>query len=53
VEDVIARYRIEVDRLSSREEKLERLCELNVITQVENVCRTSIVQEAWARGQPR
>jgi carbonic anhydrase len=52
VEDVIARYRIEVDRLSSREEKLERLCELNVITQVENVCRTSIVQEAWARGQP-
>ncbi len=31
---------------------LDRLCELNVIEQVRNVCQTSIVQEAWARGQP-
>jgi carbonic anhydrase len=31
---------------------LDRLCELNVLEQVRNVCQTSIVQEAWARGQP-
>ena len=28
------------------------LCRLNVIEQVTNVCRTTIVQEAWERGQP-
>ncbi|NJR12744.1 carbonic anhydrase, partial [bacterium] len=31
---------------------LDRLCELNVIEQVRNVCYTTIVQSAWARGQP-
>jgi len=30
----------------------ERLCELNVIEQVANVCQTTIAQDAWARGQP-
>ena len=29
-----------------------RLCELNVIEQVSNVCLTTIVQDAWSRGQP-
>src|SRR6202790_2663558 len=27
------------------------LCELNVIEQVLNVCRSTVVQEAWERGQ--
>jgi carbonic anhydrase len=30
----------------------DRLCELNVIEQAANVCRTGIVQDAWDRGQP-
>ena len=34
------------------EERLDRLCELNVVEQVFNVARTTIVQDAWARGQP-
>jgi carbonic anhydrase len=29
----------------------DRLCELNVIEQVANVCRTTIVRDAWASGQ--
>ncbi|MGV7207850.1 carbonate dehydratase [Oxalobacteraceae bacterium A2-2] len=29
----------------------ERLCELNVVEQVNNVCQTTIVQDAWERGQ--
>ena len=32
-------------------ESERRLCELNVIEQVANVCQTTIVQDAWARGQ--
>ena len=30
---------------------VDRLCELNVIEQVLNVCQTTVVQDAWARGQ--
>src|SRR5256714_11064366 len=30
---------------------VDRLCELNVIEQVANVCSTTIAQDAWARGQ--
>ncbi|HEX8312720.1 MAG TPA: carbonate dehydratase [Chthoniobacteraceae bacterium] len=33
------------------ERRADRLCELNVIEQVVNVCQTTIVQEAWERGQ--
>lgn len=42
------------DRLAAIEDDAQRrdkLCELNVIEQVQNVCYTSIVQEAWCRGQ--
>jgi carbonic anhydrase len=31
---------------------VDRLCELNVLEQAANVCRTTIVQDAWRRGQP-
>lgn len=31
-------------------ERLDRLCELNVIRQVDNICHTRIVQNAWERG---
>jgi carbonic anhydrase len=32
--------------------RVDRLCELNVIEQVQHVARTTIVQDAWQRGQP-
>jgi carbonic anhydrase len=32
-------------------ERHDRLCELNVIEQVQNVCMTTIVRDAWTRGQ--
>jgi carbonic anhydrase len=38
------------DALPSRARQ-DRLCELNVIEQVVNVCQTTIVQDAWERGQ--
>ena len=31
--------------------RVDRLCELNVIEQVANVCQTTIVRDAWERGQ--
>lgn len=35
----------------SPQERSDRLCELNVIEQVVNVCQTTILQDAWDRGQ--
>ena len=37
--------------LASRGEAEDRLCELNVVEQVANVCQTTIVRDAWAGGQ--
>ena len=37
--------------LQSESDKVDLLCELNVMRQVQNVCNTTIVQDAWARGQ--
>ncbi|MFC3715449.1 carbonate dehydratase [Luteimonas soli] len=34
-----------------KEERGNRLCELNAIEQAENVCLSTVVQDAWSRGQ--
>jgi carbonic anhydrase len=34
------------------EPAVDRLCELNVLEQTRNVCQTTIVRDAWSRGQP-
>lgn len=36
----------------SESDKHDRLCELNVLEQVANICRTTIVTDAWERAQP-
>lgn len=41
----------EFEGISDPDEQADRLCELNVIEQVRNVCGTTIVRDAWARGQ--
>jgi carbonic anhydrase len=51
VQDVRDKYQAELDALGSEAQRHSRLCELNVIEQVANVSRTTIVREAWARGQ--
>jgi carbonic anhydrase len=52
VQDVRSRYRAELDALASEAHRHNRLCELNVIEQVVNVSQTTIVRDAWGRGQP-
>lgn len=37
---------------TATEQRHSRLCELNVLAQVENVCNTDTVTAAWAKGQP-
>lgn len=52
VQDVAGRYRDVLDALPDDAARNDRLCELNVIEQAANVCRTTVVQAAWKRGQP-
>jgi len=41
----------ELEAIPGERERLNRLCELNVIRQVRNVASDVFVQDAWARGQ--
>ncbi len=40
-----------LEGIDDAEEKFDKLCELNVAEQVQNVGETTIVQDAWSRGQ--
>ena len=51
IRDVAAVHRDELAALADPEARADRLAELNVATQVANVCHTTIVQDAWQRGQ--
>ena len=51
VQDVIHQHEGQLAKVADENERLDRLCELNVIEQVLNVGRTTIVQGAWQRGQ--
>ncbi len=52
VQDVRDLHRPVLDALGDDQDRIDRLCELNVVEQVSHVCRSNIVQEAWNRGQP-
>ena len=51
IKDVYQGHRERLDAIQDAREKLDLLCELNVVDQVANVCHTTIVQDAWRRGQ--
>ena len=51
VQDVLHEHEELLAKVSDENQRLNRLCELNVIEQVLNVGRTTIVQSAWQRGQ--
>lgn len=48
--EVAMRHRAELAALSDRD-RVDRLCEINVIEQVRHVCQTTILERAWRRGQ--
>jgi carbonic anhydrase len=51
VEDVREKHRAALDAEKQENRAADRLCELNVIEQVANVCQTTIARDAWERGQ--
>jgi len=52
IREVCHEHRHELEAIPAEQDRLDRLCELNVIRQVRNVASDVFVQDAWARGQP-
>ena len=51
IKDVYRLHRKEIDAIEDEQIRFDRMCELNVVEQVANVCQSSIVQNAWRIGQ--
>ena len=51
IQDVHQKHQALIDGCEP-DDRLRRLCELNVLEQARNVCETTIVQDAWERAQP-
>lgn len=52
IREIAQKYDQELVDIGDETKRMNRLCELNVIEQVYNVCNTTIVQKAWSRHQP-
>jgi carbonic anhydrase len=46
------RHRTELEAIPDQRQRLDRLCELNVVQQMKNVASDVFVQDAWSRSQP-
>jgi carbonic anhydrase len=51
VQDVRRKHQAQLSALATEADQYSCLCELNVIEQVVNVSQTTVVRDAWARGQ--
>lgn len=51
IKDVATKHKKILEVVSDEQSRFNQLCELNVIEQVNNICHTTIVQEAWRNGQ--
>lgn len=51
VQDVYKRHHTDIVRFVDEKTRINRLCELNAIEQAINVAETTLLQDAWARGQ--
>lgn len=51
IRDIYSREMQELESIADKEERYKRLVELNTLHQVMNVCHTTIVHNAWAKGK--
>jgi carbonic anhydrase len=51
VQDVRDKFRTQLEPVDDDRTRIDRLCEFNVVEQVLNVAETTVLRDAWARGQ--
>ncbi|MEX0676936.1 MAG: carbonate dehydratase [Pirellulales bacterium] len=52
IQDIRDKHMTSLERIADAAARCDRLCELNVVEQVVNVCHTTIARDAWRRNQP-
>jgi carbonic anhydrase len=52
IKDVYRLHQAELEKISDKKKREDRLVELNVIESTYNICKTTTVQNAWNSGQP-
>lgn len=51
IKDVYDKHALELDAIQDEKERFDRLVELNIIEQVKNLSKTTIIQKAWHKGE--
>ena len=51
VQDAHSKHEDKVGKIGDPGVKVDKVCEINVVEQALNICQTTVVQDAWARGQ--
>ncbi len=51
LKDLYQKHQPALKTIADEEKRWDRMCELNVVEQVYNVCHANIIQGAWERGQ--
>ncbi|RVU86106.1 carbonate dehydratase [Leucothrix sargassi] len=51
VRDTMDKHEAALSKIDNEHDKLDRLCEINVVEQVKNICNTMTIEDAWGRGQ--
>ena len=51
IKDVYDKHALELDAITDEKKRFDRLVELNVVEQVKNLSKTTIIQKAWHRGE--
>ena len=52
IKDTYFTNKVEIEKIPDEKGRVNKLVELNVVAQVQNLSRTSIIQEAWHNNQP-
>ena len=50
IREICRKYARTLERFDDEQAEFRRLCELNVVEQVNRLCRSTVVENAWSRG---
>jgi carbonic anhydrase len=51
ISEAFETYREQIESIDNPAQRVEKLCEINVIRQVRNLCRSALLHEAWKNGR--
>ena len=52
IKDLYTENKATIDKIPNADQRVDKMCEINVLNSLQNICHTTIVQSAWRRNQP-